>query len=148
MTIASLVLEHPPAPPAELAGYLRSKLAYYTDAADLAHDLRERLPGIAVIDARAAAAYRDGHIPGALSFPHRTMDAASTAGLDRALTYVVYCDGIGCNASTKGAYKLAALGFSVKELIGGLVFWKRDDYPVALGETAGSLVEPGGACGC
>lgn len=148
MTAASLVLAHPPAAPAEMAHYLRAKLAFYTDAADLAHDLAARVPGIVVVDARAPAAYRDGHIPGAIGFPHRDMDAASTAGLDRASTYVVYCDGIGCNGSTKGAYKLAGLGFQVKELIGGLDFWKRDGHPTVRGEAPGTLAAAGQDCGC
>jgi hypothetical protein len=43
------------------------------------------------------------------------MSAETTTRLDRSKVYVVYCDGIGCNASTKGAYKLARLGFRVKE---------------------------------
>lgn len=46
------------------------------------------------------------------------MTASTTALLDRNLVYVCYCDGIGCNGSTQGAYKLASLGFEVKELIG------------------------------
>ena len=29
-------------------------------------------------------------------------------------TYVCYCDGIGCNASTKTALKLLMLGFEVR----------------------------------
>jgi rhodanese-related sulfurtransferase len=57
----------------------------------------------------------------------------------------VYCDGIGCNASTKGAAKLTSLGFKVKELIGGLDWWKRDGYPVENG--SGNSNEPV-ACGC
>jgi rhodanese-related sulfurtransferase len=39
------------------------------------------------------------------------MNPETTARLERSKVYVVYCDGIGCNASTKGAYKLARLGF-------------------------------------
>jgi hypothetical protein len=31
---------------------------------------------------------------------------------------------IGCNAATKGAYKLARLGFRAKELFGGLDWWQ------------------------
>ena len=48
------------------------------------------------------------------------MNSETTARLDRGKVYVVYRDGIGCNASTKGAYKLARLGFRTKELLGGL----------------------------
>lgn len=109
------------------------KLAYEMDAADL-FDALSRGERIVVIDARSAEGYAEEHIPGAVSLPHRTMDADTTAHLDRSMLYVTYCDGIGCNASTKGALKLAALGFRVKELTGGLDWWKRDQYT-----TAGSL---------
>lgn len=53
-----------------------------------------------------------------------------TAGhLDRKALIVVYCDGIGCNASTRGALNMTRPGFRVKELIGGLDWWKRDGHP-------------------
>jgi rhodanese-related sulfurtransferase len=39
--------------------------------------------------------------------------------------------GPGCNGSTRAAARLAALGFQVKELIGGLEYWKREGYPTA-----------------
>jgi hypothetical protein len=34
----------------------------------------------------------------------------------------------GCNGSTKAALRLAALGFQVKEMIGGVEWWERDGY--------------------
>jgi rhodanese-related sulfurtransferase len=98
---------------------------------------------VVVIDARSEAAFAQEHIPGAVSFPHRLMDRDTTASLDSNSLYVTYCDGIGCNASTKGALKLAELGFRVKELIGGIEWWKRDSYPtesavVEISATSGS----------
>jgi len=69
------------------------------------------------------------HIPGAISLPHRTMDPDTTSRLDRDALLVAYCDGIGCNASARGALALLRLGFRVKELIGGLDWWKRDGHP-------------------
>ena len=77
-----------------------------------------------------AGAYAEGHIPDAINLPHREISAGTTDSLDRSKVYVCYCDGIGCNASTKTALKLATLGFQVRELIGGLDWWKRDGYPV------------------
>jgi len=65
------------------------------------------------------------------------MDVQRTAELDRSKVYITYCDGIGCNGSTQGAYKLAKLGFRVKELIGGLDFWIRDGHPQAIGNAVG-----------
>lgn len=102
-----------------------------------------------VIDTRAAEQYRATHIPDAISFPHRTMSAETLAALDSSKVYVTYCDGIGCNGSTKGAWKLASVGLQVKELIGGLDFWLRDRHPVAQGKEAGSWPQQGlQACGC
>ena len=68
------------------------------------------------------------------------MNAETVARFDRSKVYVVYCDGIGCNASTKGAYKLARLGFRTKELLGGLDWWRRDGHPVAASVEPGSLL--------
>lgn len=78
------------------------------------------------------------------------MSAESTAQLDRSKVYVTYCDGIGCNGSTKAACKLAELGFQVKELTGGLDFWQRDGHPMAWGDAPGEWPEatPDAQCGC
>ena len=107
--------------------HFSDKLEHETDAWDLqsALDKSER---VVVIDARSPQSYQAEHIPNAINFPHRTMNEESTCHLDRSALYVVYCDGIGCNASTKGALNLARLGFRVKELMGGLDWWKRDGY--------------------
>src|SRR5207245_11627846 len=43
---------------------------------------------------------------------------------------VVYCWGPACNAATKAAVRLAALGFRVKEMIGGIEYWDREGYGV------------------
>ncbi len=135
----SQVLAFPPASPAQSCDYMLHKLSYHADAWDVAEDLRNGVTGIVVIDTRSEALYAQGHVPGAISFPHRQMDEQSTAALDRSKVYVTYCDGIGCNGSTKGAYKLAKLGFTVKEMLGGLDFWRRDEQPVATGSAPGVM---------
>jgi rhodanese-related sulfurtransferase len=117
--------------------HFRNKLAFETDAWDLNEMLRKHAK-VVVVDARSEAAYAQEHIPHAINFPHRQMNAESTRHLDRDAFYVTYCDGIGCNASTKSALKLAELGFQVKELIGGIDWWKRDGY-----RTESSLVTIG-----
>jgi rhodanese-related sulfurtransferase len=141
----SLVLEVPAPAPAVSRDFMTAKLALHTDAWDVAEDLQHGVADIVVVDARSRAAFAVGHIPGAISLPHREMSPHSTQHFDRRKTYVVYCDGIGCNASTKGAYQLALLGFQVKEMLGGLDFWIRDGHPVEAGASAAS---PAVACGC
>ena len=103
------------------------KLQFETDSWDLRAALDKGEP-VVVVDARSAQSYEKEHIPGAINLPHRTMTEESTRHLDRKNLYVVYCDGIGCNASTKGALNLARLGFRVKELMGGIDWWKRDGH--------------------
>ena len=113
---------------ADQLNYYKNKLDFEMDSWDVNEALGNGEP-IMVVDGRSAEAYAQDHIPGSLSLPHRTISADSTASLDRSLTYVCYCDGIGCNASTKTAMKLLMLGFEVRELIGGLDWWRRDGYP-------------------
>lgn len=110
--------------------HYQDKLNYEVDSADLANIFkRENIDKeVIVIDARTAEAYEEEHIPGARSFPHRTMNEESVKSLNKEALYITYCDGIGCNASTKGALKMTKLGFKVKELMGGLDWWKRDGY--------------------
>ena len=124
--------------------FFQSKLDYMTDPFDVKEGLDSNA-AIVVIDARNASAYEQEHIPQAISLHHRNMNEENTKHLDRSLTYITYCDGIGCNASTKGALKMAQLGFKVKELIGGIDWWKRDGYQVH-----GRLAEPveGISCNC
>ncbi|MCU5772805.1 rhodanese-like domain-containing protein [Erwiniaceae bacterium BAC15a-03b] len=150
MSSLSSALAFPPPPAADSAEWLRQKLAYYADAWDLAEDLARGIEDIVVIDARSPEAYRRAHICGAISFPHRLMSAESLASLDRSKVYITYCDGIGCNGSTKGAWKLATAGLQVKELIGGLDFWQRDNHPLATGDEPGSWPQATtlNDCGC
>lgn len=95
-----------------------------------------------LIDGRSPAAFAAETIPGAINLPYRTIDADSTATLPRDVVLVTFCDGIGCNASTKTALALARLGFEVRELLGGIDWWKRDGY--ATTRAPGLRV----ACGC
>jgi rhodanese-related sulfurtransferase len=139
MVTISAVLEYGVPEPAETVAMMAEKLRFHTDSWDLSVDLKAGRGDIAVIDVRSADAYAAGHIPGAISLPHREMNAAATAALDRGKVYVVYCDGIGCNGSTKGAYQLALLGFRVKELLGGFDWWRRDGHPVAVSSRPGSI---------
>lgn len=128
----------------EQVRFYEAKLAFEIDSWDL-DELRRGGARVVVVDARSPAAWARERIPGAISLPHRTIDAAATASLDRDALYVTYCDGIGCNASTKGALALARLGLRVKELQGGLDWWRRDGYATE-GEAPGDCGN--GACGC
>ena len=127
----------------EQAKYYSDKLAYEIDS----WDLKVALEGgekIVVVDARSTESFQRGHIPGAINIPHRMMSVETTTHIEKSALVVVYCDGIGCNASTKGALKMLNLGFRVKELMGGLDWWRRDGHDVHANSPNDSSV----ACGC
>jgi rhodanese-related sulfurtransferase len=107
--------------------HYQDKLSFEIDPSDL-FDALNKGEKVVAIDARRKFAYDKERIPTALSLPHREMNEENTKHLDRGVLYVIYCDGIGCNASTKGALNMARLGFKVKELIGGIEWWKLDGY--------------------
>ena len=107
--------------------HYQNKLSFEMDPSDL-FDALNNGENIVPLDARKSFGFDAEHIPNAINIPHREMNEASTKHLDRNTLYVVYCDGIGCNASTKGALNMAKLGFKVKELIGGIEWWKFDGY--------------------
>lgn len=119
--------------------HYENKLAFEMDPSDLFEALKNGEKVIAM-DARKAFGFEAEHIPGAINIPHREMNVESTKHLDKDFTYITYCDGIGCNASTKGALNMTRLGFKVKELIGGLEWWKFDGYATA-GTKAGDAGE-------
>ena len=124
--------------------FYNDKLRFEMDSADLYETISTN-QNIIIVDTRTAEAFELEHIPGAINIPHRTMTLESMKQFDKNALFVSYCDGIGCNGSTKGAINLAKLGFTVKELIGGLDWWKRDGY-----ETHGTKASKGKTvtCGC
>lgn len=133
----SKVLEFPALPPSAAAAHFRDALARATDPSDVHADLESGEADFVVLDARSPETFARGHVPGAINIPHRRIDAVSTAALAKNRPIVTYCDGIGCNASTKAALKLAELGFTVKEMLNGLDGWRRDGFAVETGETPG-----------
>lgn len=126
----SFVEEHPAADPTAARKHFLARLSFETDPADVHLDLERSPDRIQVIDVRSAEAYEACHVPGAINLPHRTIDGDTAARLGRERTLVVYCWGPGCNAAQKGAARLAGLGFRVKEMIGGLEYWRREGYAV------------------
>lgn len=132
----SLVLETSAATPEDAQRHFLAKLSVETDPADVRLDLQRGQRGFVLIDARSAQDYEECHIPGAISLPYRQITAESTAHLSKEQPLVVYCWSPGCNSATKAAARLSALGFLVKEMIGGIEYWRREG-----GAVEGTLAE-------
>ncbi|MXR35409.1 rhodanese-like domain-containing protein [Craterilacuibacter sinensis] len=121
--------------------FYAAKLEFETDSYDVFTQLQNG-EAVLLIDGRSPVAFAAETLPGAINLPHRSIDSESTRDLPRDVLLVSFCDGIGCNASTKTALALSRLGFRVKELLGGIDWWKRDGY--ATTATAGQGID----CGC
>lgn len=134
----SLVLETPVARPEEAHAHFLAKLAVETDPADVRLDLQRGQDSFTLVDARSAEDFAECHIPGAINLPYRSITAELTSRLAHERPLMVYCWSPGCNAATKAAARLSALGFQVKEMIGGIEYWRREGGAVegTLGEAA------------
>ena len=124
------LLETPAAEPAAARAHFESKLAFESDPSDVRFDSLNSPGTFTIVDCRSPESFAKRHLPGALNIPYRTMDAKTTANLPKDQLVVAYCTSVSCNASTKGAARLSALGFRVKEMVGGIDAWEAEGYPV------------------
>lgn len=125
--------------------FYSNKLQFEIDSWDL-YDALKRGDDMVILDARTIESFQQESIANSLSFPHRFITEERTKELSKNTLYVVYCDGIGCNASTSAALKLSRLGFKVKELAGGLKWWKDAGYPLQYGSEIDEKFVS--SCGC
>lgn len=135
MPAMSRITAIPAAPPEEAARHFSARLRLETDAADVGHAVAAGPLDFVLVDARSPEAYAAGHISGAVSLPHATIDAQAVAALPAGLV-VAYCWGPGCNAAHRAAARLAEHGRPVKEMIGGWDAYVAEGHPVAEGAAA------------
>lgn len=127
------VTEIAAAPSAEAAAHFARRLSLETDCADVEAALRDGRPGFVLLDVRGPAAYARGHVPGALSLPHRDITAGRLAEWPMDTLFVVYCAGPHCNGADRAALRLASLGRSVKLMLGGVTGWADEGFAFAAG---------------
>ncbi|MET1072413.1 MAG: rhodanese-like domain-containing protein [Umezawaea sp.] len=124
-------LRFPPADPETAAAFFAAELAFEADPDDVARDLESgATTGFQLVETRSPQAFAHSRIPGAINLPYADMTEQSTKDLDRDVVYVCYCESFQCNAATKGALRLARLGFRVKRLAGGITAWRAAGFPV------------------
>jgi rhodanese-related sulfurtransferase len=128
--------------------FFADRLACQTDVSDVQAALTSGEPGFVLIDTRGKAAWAEGHIPGAHHLPTAEIPDRAPVELDRAVPVVVYCWGPGCNGSTKAALALARLGFSVREMIGGIEYWIREGFDTVTGRAPSAATGTKASCEC
>ena len=111
--------------------FFKNKLSFETDCSDVYADIKAETKNYLLLDVRSTEAFNKSHAITAISMPRGNINEESFVHYDKNTTFVVYCWGPGCNGATKAAMKISALGFEVKEMIGGIHYWEDfERYPV------------------
>jgi rhodanese-related sulfurtransferase len=111
--------------------FFAAKLACETDCSDVYNDIKTGAKLYILLDVRSTEAFDKSHAITAVSMPHSQISEASFSSYAQNTEFVVYCWGPGCNGAAKAAYKIASLGFVVKEMLGGIHYWEDfERYPV------------------
>lgn len=121
----------------EATEYFRKKLNFEIDVMDVHGHLAAG--EFVLVDTRRHASWEHGHIPGALHLPTALIPAQAGALIPNGTPVVVYSWGPGCNGSTFAALAFAALGYPVREMLGGIEYWARNGLPV---ETSDGVTSP------
>jgi len=127
--MTTLVTASPAAAPEAALRHFEARLAFETDCWDVHESLRSGERDFVLLDVRGVEAFAQAHVPGSLNIPHRSMTRERMAEFSADTLFVVYCAGPHCNGANKAAVRLARLGYRVKEMIGGIEYWKRLGYP-------------------
>ena len=138
---------------ADAIQHFAAKLRFETDPSDV-HAAFERGERFVLVDSRAAVAWAQGRVAGAVHLPTAQIDERASQLIPLDMPVVVYCWGPGCNGSTRAALAFSRLGYEVREMIGGYEYWVREGLPTV--DDAGLLersVDPltaplGIACDC
>ena len=125
------VTDVPAAPSSEALAHFEKLLAFETDCWDVHAALEAAHPGFVVLDVRSPEAFAAGHVPGAVSLPHRRINERNLAAHPADVLFVVYCSGPHCNGADKAAVALARLGRPVKKMIGGITGWNDEGFDLS-----------------
>ncbi len=122
------VTDVPAAAPAEALAHFEALLAFETDCWDVHEALAAGHGGFVLLDVRSPEAFAAGHVPGAMSLPHRRINERNLAAFPADRLFVVYCDGPHCNGADRAAIRLARMGRPVKKMIGGIAGWRDEGF--------------------
>src|SRR5690606_15331743 len=98
------------------------------DCWDVHHAISNKKQDFVLLDVRAEALFKQGHIENADNLPHSKINAEALAQYPAETLFVVYCAGPHCNATEKAAIRLARLQRPVKKMIGGICGWLDEGF--------------------
>ena len=131
MTNTSNAFTYQAAPSQQANNFFAEKLANETDCSDVYADIQAANKNYVLLDVRSKEAFDKSHAITAISMPHSDINSETFSQYQQNTLFVVYCWGPGCNGATKAGLKISALGYAVKEMIGGIHYWEDfERYPV------------------
>jgi len=133
LTKPSPVTAIPPADSPTAHEHFRAAFRFETDCWDVHASLAAGADFV-LLDVRSAEFYRHGHVPGALSAPHRKIVEGFLARWPQETVFVVYCAGVHCNGAQRAAARCAGLNRPVKVMVGGIIGWRDEGFALAVGE--------------
>jgi len=129
--MANAVTNVPAAPRGQAVRHFEAQLTFETDCWDTREALSSGNPGFVLLDVRSPALYEIGHIPGAVNLPHGKIVASKMTAYAPGTLFVTYCNGPHCNGASRGALRLAQLGYPVKIMAGGITGWLSEGFTLA-----------------
>jgi rhodanese-related sulfurtransferase len=124
----SSVAEIAPADSAAALAHFAGAFRFETDCWDVHDAMSNGRQDFVLVDVRSHDLYANGHVPGAVSIPHRKLIEGTLSRYPRDTIFVVYCAGPHCNGAHRGAVRLARLGRPVKLMIGGMTGWLDEGF--------------------
>ncbi|RON47859.1 rhodanese-like domain-containing protein [Pseudomonas frederiksbergensis] len=137
--MTSPVCAIPAAPSAIALMHFSNRLTFETDCSDVHTSQQAGEVDFVLVDTRGPLAFERGHVPGAINIPGRLMTAEMLSAYPKSTVFVVYCAGPHCNGANKAAVKLAALGYPVKEMIGGVTGWLDEGFALSVEAVLGPV---------
>ena len=129
--MSSSVTQIPAAESAVALEHFESALRFETDCWDVHDAMTQGHDDFVLLDVRSHELYAQGHVPGAISLPHRKIIESAISRFSNDTMFVVYCAGPHCNGAHRGAIRLAKLGRPVKMMIGGITGWIDEGFALA-----------------
>lgn len=144
----SLISQIPPAAADEAFTHFSDRLRFETDCSDVHYSQQAGEVDYVLVDVRSPAAFAAGHVPGAINLPTKMITLERLAMFPADSLFVVYCAGPHCNGVHRAAVRIAHLGYSVKEMIGGVTGWL-DEGLSLVGDNGGQTTTAGAiSCAC
>jgi rhodanese-related sulfurtransferase len=118
----------------EAVDYFGEKLKFEIDPPGIEELMKSGDKDYIIVDTRGRNAFREGHIPTAISMPIEEL-RDKFAELPKDKKIILYCYNITCLRAPKAALFLARNGYdNIVELIGGFEEWSKRGHKVEPGQ--------------